>query len=146
MAFLPIGRTLSPSRPVSSSVRIYRARDPRNSRHMRIALSRPVVERLRWQAGDRMMISFGIEDDFGKILVSKIRVGGLKLCDYQMKVGKYQILSTLPIDGVGGFDAVDILNAIPMRAMLDHAYTSTGLMINIPELRALKRPALQVAS
>ncbi len=50
-----------------------------------MSLSRPVLDQMNWNTGDRILVQCGYGDDLGKFIMRKVRCGGQKLCSSASK-------------------------------------------------------------
>lgn len=106
-------------------------------RHANIHLTRPVLDELNWRAADRMFVSLGVGDDFGKLQVARVKAGGSKLCTTVSK-NNFIISFTIP-ELIGDMKRADFTALVPSRILCDYKVES-GL------LHCSLRPAEQAAN
>jgi hypothetical protein len=103
--------------------------------------TRLVIEPLGWGNRDRMLISFGTGDDFGKVLINRIGsgLGGLKLCS----VGRnyFRVAVVVP-HVVGSMTREQILAAFPTAENCEHEIRDGQLLITVPLVKSDARPKL----
>lgn len=80
MAFMPVASRTGDRWAPKSRVHVYFTALRHNGRgSVIITMSRSVTDKLKWMPGDRIMPQVGVIDDFGKLMLSRIRAGGIKL-------------------------------------------------------------------
>ena len=141
MSFIPIitGQGRGSWKP-ASRCRIYVGAGSGKA-HVSFYFTRLAIEPLGWQSRDRMLVSFGVAEDFGKVLISRIesKAGGLKLC----AVGRnnFSISCTVP-HVVGTMTRETILTALPPKAYCDHECRNGQFLITVPLVKSDARPKL----
>ena len=145
MAFVPITYGRGPVTVQESRIKVYHSAKSK-SRQLIINMSRSIAEKMNWQAKDRMLISLGVGEDYGRLTVVKIKKGGQQLSTYINQKPAYCIGVTIPRDGVDGRSAEEFFAGFPSATVCEFTISPNGLLITIPPLREAARATLRAVS
>lgn len=142
MAFVPIinGKGMRSGQP-AARVRCYVAR---NGAQFLFTMTRPIVTSLGWNGGDRILVSFGVSEDFGRLMMNRVSKGGQKLC-IGSKSG-FHLAMVMPKDGIDGCTREMVAQTIAGPQLCEFEVKDGQLFVAVAPLRRLRKPMLEAVS
>lgn len=143
LAFLPLLPSSGP-RVLGKRLRIVVERTGRRQDRRRItfSLSRELAEGLGWQAGDRIVASLGLGDDWGRVQLARVEKPGAghKLTTYpQSRVLRIGVTTPVLLNGA---DLAPLLDLFIEPAAVDFAVSDGALTASLAPLRAAASPTV----
>jgi hypothetical protein len=143
MSFIPITTNKGARPPAPPRIRLYVVQ---RTASLSFHLTRALVDRLVWNAGDRILVMLGIGEDAGKATLVRVRGrSGRKLASYPIGKSGFVVSCSIP-HRVGALTRADIMAGLVNATDLEFIVVDDQLRIVLPLHKKASRELAKVAA